>query len=56
MALRVETEPDTVRKFRIEIGSEFVACDFGRDIPRNEAMKRIRIMLDTFDKDQPHDN
>lgn len=49
MAVIVNTEPvATVRKIKIEIGKEWVAIDFGREIPREEAMKRARQTLESL--------
>lgn len=53
MPTQMPKPDDGVRKISIEVGSEKFSCDFGQDIPHAEAMKRLRIMLATFDREQP---
>lgn len=51
MPLIVERENDTVRKVSIKIGNEEFNADWGCEIPHAEAMRRLRIMLSTFDRE-----
>lgn len=40
--------PETVRRIKIEIGKDWQAIDFGREIPREEAIARAQTILDTM--------
>jgi hypothetical protein len=52
MPLQMPPEsPATVRKISIKIGDEEFNADWGREIPHAEAMRRLRIMLSTFDRE-----
>ena len=51
MAIKVERKPDTVRNASIKIGNEAFSVDWGCEIPHAEAMRRLRIMLSTFDRE-----
>jgi hypothetical protein len=52
MPLQMPPEPnDTVRKISIKIGDEEFSADWGKPIPHNEAMRRLRVMLSTFDRE-----
>ncbi len=46
-------DPPTVRKIAIVIGDENFSADFGVALPHAEAMRRLRIMLSTFDRSEP---
>ncbi len=48
MSLIVAPPIEKVRRIRIEIGKEWVAIDFGREISRDEAMKRARVTLESL--------
>lgn len=51
MPLKVKRQEPTVRKASIAIGSETFSVDWGREIPHAEAMRRVRIVLATFDRE-----
>ncbi len=44
-------EETTVRKISIVVGDESFHADFGSGIPHAEAMRRLRVMLNTFDRE-----
>ena len=48
MPYQAPKHTETVRRIKIKIGKDWSAIDFGREIPRGEAMKRARQILETL--------
>ena len=44
-------QPETVRLVAIHIGDETFTAKWDKGIPHAEAMRRVRIMLGTFDRE-----
>lgn len=52
MALAIDREPEMVRHIKVEVGAQSHAVDFGRPIHHAEAMRRLREILRTFDREE----
>jgi hypothetical protein len=46
MPLQTEKQPDLIREVKIVIGSEWTSVRFAEPIPRADAMKRARVILE----------
>lgn len=51
MAVINEKDDDAVQSVSIQIGNETFSAKWAKPLPHAEAMRRVRVMLSTFDRE-----
>ena len=53
MAVQIERPDDSIMRIKVEVGRDSLAMTFGRPVPRDEALTRVREFIDALTRKQP---